>query len=362
MPYRSCSSCGLTVFTVAGHAHVGEECPRCGAKLDEGRRRLFEPGPGTEPRDRSIHAPPSPEVAHDERVRARAGRGRDLPLLDGIHHISAICSDARRNVDFYTRVLGLRLVKQTVNLDPPPVYHLYYGDETATPGSILSFCEFPAAAPGRAGAGMVHQVRWRLASEPALAFWERRLAAEGVEVTGASAAQALRFRDPDGLTLELAAVDIDDPPLRSLADDIPAEYALLGFEGVRAYSPQPEREERLLTDALGFSAMAPGLFALNGGIRWASYAYDEAPAAEGFHGAGTVHHVAWACHDEQHERWRERLLAHGASVTPILDRRYFRSVYFYEPRGVLFEIATLGPGFATEEEPDFLGEHVRLPP
>src|SRR5947199_7791811 len=155
--------------------------------------------------------------------------------LEGLHHITAITGDAQANVDFYARVLGLRLVKKTVNFDAPDVYHLYYGDERGTPGSILTFFEFPGAAPGRAGAGMIHRLRWRVGSEEALRFWGERLAHEGVESTQTGEQLSLRFRDPEGLDLELAVVENEDEQLRATAEGIPPQHALLGFDGVRAY-------------------------------------------------------------------------------------------------------------------------------
>ena len=281
--------------------------------------------------------------------------------LDGIHHITCITADAPGNVDFYARVIGLRLVKKTVNFDAPDVYHLYYGDERGAPGSILTFFEFPGAAPGRAGAGMIHRLRWRVGSEDALGFWAERLAHEGVELDRSDDEQALAFRDPEGLGLELAVVDVDDAPLRAQADGIAPEHALLGFDGVRAYSPAHEREERLLTGVLGFAMTGPGAYVLDGARR-APYVHDEPPAAVGIQGAGTVHHIAWCDRDDEHAAWRERLAQVGARPTPIIDRQYFLSIYFREPRGVLFELATPSPGFAIDESPDHLGEALRLPP
>jgi glyoxalase family protein len=281
--------------------------------------------------------------------------------LDGIHHITCITADAPRNVDFYARVLGLRLVKKTVNFDAPDVYHLYYGDDRGSPGSILTFFEFPNAAPGRAGAGMIHTLRWRVASEDALAFWAERLVREGVELDSAGHA-ALHFRDPEGLALELAVVETTDAPLRARADDIPAANALLGFDGVRAYSADFEREHRLLTRELGFAMSSPASYVLEGGRRRATYAYDEPPPEAGLQGAGTVHHIAWCDRDQDHAAWREQLARIGARPTAIIDRLYFLSIYFREPRGVLFELATPSPGFAIDEDPEHLGEELRLPP
>jgi glyoxalase family protein len=283
--------------------------------------------------------------------------------LDGIHHITCITADAPGNVDFYARVLGLRLVKKTVNFDAPDVYHLYYGDERGAPGSILTFFEFPDAARGRAGAGMIHRLRWRLGSEGALGFWAERLAREGVQFDESGGdRRSLAFRDPEGLGLELAVVESDDEPLRAAADGIPAEHALLGFDGVRAYSPSPSEEERLLTEQLGFTMTAPGSYVLEGGRRRATYTHDQPPAAVGMQGAGTVHHIAWCDRDADHEAWDERLAQIGVHPTPIIDRQYFLSIYFREPRGVLFELATPSPGFAIDEDLEHLGEQLRLPP
>src|SRR5688500_16540012 len=164
--------------------------------------------------------------------------------LHGIHHVTAVTADAPRNVDFYARVLGLRLVKKTVNFDAPDVYHLYYGDERGSPGSAMTFFEFPGAAPGRAGAGMVHRVAWRVAGEASLAFWADRLGAEGVATDAEDG--ALRFADPEGLELELAAVETPDPPLCARTEGIPEEHAIAGFHAVRAYAADPARSESLL--------------------------------------------------------------------------------------------------------------------
>jgi glyoxalase family protein len=282
--------------------------------------------------------------------------------LDGIHHITCITADAPRNVEFYARALGLRLVKKTVNFDAPDVYHLYYGDERGAPGSILTFFEFPDAAPGRAGAGMIHRLRWRVGTTVALEFWAERLAREGVEFDDRGGEAALGFRDPEGLALELAVVETGDEPLRADAADIPAEYALTGFDGVRAYGPGRELENKVLTDVLGFAIAGPGEYVLEGGLRRARYDYDEPPSAVGLQGAGTVHHIAWCDQDDTHAAWREHLLAGGLHPTHVIDRQYFLSIYFREPHGVLFELATPSPGFAVDEDPAHLGEELRLPP
>jgi glyoxalase family protein len=279
--------------------------------------------------------------------------------LEGIHHITAITGDARKNVDFYARLLGLRLVKKTVNQDDPSVYHLFYADEKGSPGSDLTFFEFPGVAPGKAGDGMVHRIVWRVGSAKALDFWTERLAGEGYE--SASEGDRLRFADREGLAHELAVVETPDAPLVANHPEIPFELALQGFDGVRAYSSDPERSRSLLEDALPFEPADEGWQA-RGERRGSFYVYDEPPAERGIQGAGSVHHVAWASHDEDHERWRERVLAAGAPATPVIDRFWFRSVYFREPSGVLFELATFSPGFAADEPLEHLGETLVLPP
>jgi glyoxalase family protein len=281
--------------------------------------------------------------------------------LEGIHHISAITGDAPGNVEFYTGVLGLRMVKKTVNQDEPNVYHLFYGDEHGSPGMDLTFFEYPGAAPGVAGAGMVHRIVWRVASAQALEFWRERLAAHGVGVE--LTARSLLFLDPEGLGHELVLSASEDEPLSAAAPDIPAEHALQGFDGVRAYSSAPARSERLLGAALGFERDQGELWEVRGERRGSFYAYDPAPPEiNRRQGAGTVHHVAFAARMEELEPWRTRVAEGGASPTPVVERFYFKSVYFREPSGVLFEIASIGPGFAVDEDERHLGERLSLPP
>jgi glyoxalase family protein len=280
--------------------------------------------------------------------------------LDGIHHVTCITADAPRNVDFYTRVLGLRLVKKSVNQDDPTVYHLFYADEAGTPGSDITFFEYPGVRRGRAGAGMIHTVAWRVSSPEAIDFWEQRLATETAVVDRRDG--RLTFEDPEGLRHELLAVETPDAPLIAEHPEIPPELALQGFEGVRAFSADPGTSRELLEAFLGFAPRGSEAWEARGPSRGGRYAYDRPPAEQGFGGAGTVHHVAWSSTMDDHAAWRERVVAAGLTPTPIIDRFWFRSVYFREPSGVLFEIATLGPGFAVDEDPEHLGEHLVLPP
>jgi glyoxalase family protein len=275
--------------------------------------------------------------------------------LAGLHHITMITGDAQRNVDFYAGVLGLRLVKKTVNFDAPEAYHLYFGDEQGTPGSILTWFEFAGAARGRAGAGMIHTLQLGVGSEASLDFWQERLG------RGERGDGSLRFEDYDGLGLELVVAELGNAPLRARHPEIPAEHAILGVEGARAYSDYATVEERMLTDVLGFAHEGGGEYLLKGSERRFRWAYDPAPDTRAVQGAGTVHHIAWATPDDEQLPWRQRIRDAGDYVTPVLDRDYFRSIYFREPRGVLFEIATMGPGFAVDEDPDHLGEELRLP-
>jgi glyoxalase family protein len=282
--------------------------------------------------------------------------------LDGIHHITAITADAQSNVDFYAGTLGLRLVKKTVNQDDPSVYHLFYADEDGDPGSDLTFFEYPGIHPGRAGAGMVHRVVWRVGSTDALDFWAGRLDAAGLESARSDERPALTFRDPEGLEHELLVSDSDDEPLIADHPEVPSELALQGFDGVCAYASDPAASARLLGDALGFEARDERLWEARGDRRGSLYAYHDPPADRGLQGAGSVHHVAWAAAPEDHEAWRARVIEGGARPTPVIDRFYFRSIYFREPSGVLFEIATIGPGFTVDEPLESLGEKLSLPP
>ena len=280
--------------------------------------------------------------------------------LDGLHHITAITGDAPRNVDFYTRVLGLRMTAKTVNQDDPSVYHLFYGDEHARPGADLTFFEYPGAIPGRPGAGMVHRIVHRVASPDTLAFWDRRLA--DLDVPHTTTDGSVVLHDPEGLSHELVVDASGDPPLTAVHPEVPEEHALQGFEGVRAYAARPEQSAAVLTRLMGAEEDGDR-FVLRGDRRGGWIALDPAPEQPGRQSAGTVHHIAWGTYDEDLPQWIARVTEAGIPNSGYVDRHYFHSLYFREPGGVLYELATEEPGFLvdglTVEE---LGTKTILPP
>jgi glyoxalase family protein len=280
--------------------------------------------------------------------------------LDGIHHVTCITADAPGNVRFYAGTLGLRLVKKSVNQDDPTIYHLFYADEEGGAGSDITFFEYPGAGLGRAGAGMVHRIAFRIPSEASLDFWAKRLGDAGVDAFRDG--DRLRFNDPEGLGLELVVDTSGDEPLMAKHPEIPQDHALSGFEGVRAYVGDLERSKKVFEEALNFETASESSWTIRGHSRGSSFEFDEAPSARGLQGAGTVHHVAWATPMDEHAAWRERAAQAGLQVTPVIDRYYFKSIYFREPSGILFEIATQGPGFAVDEPIEHLGEALALPP
>ena len=292
--------------------------------------------------------------------------------LDGIHHITAITGDAPRNVDFYTRVLGLRMTAKTVNQDDPSVYHLFYGDENAQPGADLTFFEYPGAIPGRAGAGMVHRIVWRVASPEAIDFWAARLGDDGVAAERDG--DALRFADPEGLDHEVVVDASGDEPLIADHPEIPAALALQGFEGVRAYSFRPDHSALVLERLMGAvrrdgagetedgAESEAATFELRGERRGGWIAWDPAPAERGRQSAGTVHHIAWATTDADMPSWIDTVSAEGIPNSGYVDRHYFHSPYFREPGGVLYELATREPGFTVDGPVDELGTKLILPP
>jgi glyoxalase family protein len=281
--------------------------------------------------------------------------------LDGVHHVTAITADAQASVDFAVGVLGLRLVKTTVNFDAPDMYHLYFGDETGSPGSILTFFEIPGSAPGRPGAGMIHRILWRVGSPSALDHWERRLADAGRPVERGEG--RLISSDPEGLGLVLVPDGPDDGAPRTARSQVPPEHAIRGILGVRAYAAgRRDRTADLLTGGLGFTAAGEGRWETRGAPRPGHNLLEPAPPERPEPGAGTVHHRARSTPHHHPQAGGRRIAEAGARPTQIIDRQYFHSIYFREPGGVLFEIATPSPGFAVDEKPEHLGEALRLPP
>ena len=279
--------------------------------------------------------------------------------LDGIHHVTCITGDAPRNVDFYTRVLGLRMVKKTVNQDDPTVYHLFYADEAGTPGSDITFFEYPGVRRGSAGAGMVHTVQWRVGSEAALDFWESRLAGE------AGASRDADERDVRGSGGPAASARRVDGRRRTAHRGASRGSGRACAAGLRRRARVRRARRRAAGCSRRRSDSSPSAddtWEARGPTRGGLYAYDEPPAERGLGGAGTVHHVAWATQVDEQDAWHARVAAAGMHPSPIIDRFWFRSIYFREPSGVLFELATLGPGFSVDEDPEHLGESLILPP
>ncbi|MGI8713906.1 MAG: VOC family protein [Solirubrobacteraceae bacterium] len=280
--------------------------------------------------------------------------------IEGIHHISLITGDAPRNVDFYARVLGLRMVKKTVNQDDPGVYHLFYADEHGSPGADITFFEYPDAQPGRAGAGMLSRIAHRVAGDDALDYWADRLGVEGIVTERATG--RLRFADPEGMGHELVVSQVPDAPLIAAHREVPPRFALQGFDSVHALVRDPEHSEALLAQTLGFASVAPHDWEARGERRGGRIVF-EGSDVRAIPGAGTVHHIAWSVLASELADWRQQVANAGARPTPVIDRFWFESVYFREPGGILYELATLdGAGFAADEAPEQLGRTLVLPP
>ena len=287
--------------------------------------------------------------------------------IAGIHHVTAMASDPQANVDFYTGVLGLRLVKKTVNFDDPGTYHLYYGDEVGHPGTIMTFFPWPLARRGVQGAGQATVTSFAV-PEDSLGFWTERLARLGVTFDGVKTRfdeEVLTLLDPDGLRLELVA-RADGRP--GWADGpVPAEHAVRGFDGVTLTEWNLDVTQNVLAGTLGFRRVGEEgdrvRFEAASGEGSRVDVLASPSAARGRVSAGTVHHVAFRAADEADQlAWREAVGESGLYVTPVLDRQYFRSIYFREPGGVLFEIATDPPGFTWDEPVESLGSGLKLPP
>jgi glyoxalase family protein len=288
--------------------------------------------------------------------------------ISGIHHVTAIASDPQRNLDFYTQVLGLRLVKRTVNFDDPGSYHFYFADEVGSPGTILTFFPWPGAARGRSGVGQVSVTSFSV-SEGSLKYWDERLIVAGATVEKSAkrlGEEVLTVTDSDGLKIELIASSWGGESHTWAGSTVPFEHAVRGFHSVTLLEQGYERTAKLL-ETMGFHKGAEEgnrfRFEVGGGGQGARV--DVLCASEAPHGrigAGTVHHVAWrAADDEDQKSWRRRLVEHDLDVTPVMDRCYFHSIYFREPGGVLFELATDSPGFTIDEPAETLGESLKLP-
>jgi glyoxalase family protein len=290
--------------------------------------------------------------------------------IPGIHHVTAICGDPQRNLDFYSGVLGLRFVKRTVNFDDPASYHLYYGDAVGSPGTIMTFFAWPGAPRGRRGVGQLTVTAFAV-PERSLAFWGERLGGHGVAVEGPlrrGDEEYLALEDPDGLRLELVGWATASGGRVWADGPVPPEHAIRGFFGVSLCERDEGPSAQLLTGTLGFAldARDGDRFRYRGREGEMGSVVDllhRPEATPGTVAVGTVHHVAWRARDDEEQRgWRSRLVDQGLQVTPIIDRRYFRSIYFREPGGVLFEIATEPPGFTVDEPEPELGSRLQLPP
>ncbi len=288
--------------------------------------------------------------------------------ITGLHHVTAIAGDAGANLEFYTNVLGLRLVKKTINYDDPETYHFYYGDGLGTPGTLLTF--FPWSANAEKGRGGVHQANVISLAIPtaSLGYWTHRLVEKQVKFTGPTekhGSKILSFQDPDGITLELVTIDAPPPNVQPWRDaPVPVEHAIHGIHSVQLWVLESKRTVELLqklnydvTSSEGnITRLAPKTGFGNIEVR----ATGQFLAGRG--GVGTIHHIAFRVADDAAQAEAKKLVMHESlSVTPVQDRHYFRSIYFREPGGVLFEIATDIPGFTTDEDVEHLGEVLKLP-
>ena len=298
--------------------------------------------------------------------------------FSGLHHVTAVTANAKQNLAFYTNVLGLRLVKKTVNQDDVSAYHLFYGDERGHAGTEVTFFDWAGMAPNMPGAGGISEIGLRVPDRAALAYWVQRFDDLGVEHAGIeefAGHPTLRFRDPEGQRLALVAggSDAEFSPWRK--SPVPAEHQIRGLGHIGITVSRLEPTERTLLDVLGFRkvgefpslehpSVTTHLYESRAGGPGTEVRVDARPDLRPAQlGSGGVHHVAFrAANDEEHKAWRDRVRAAGLGITDVIDRFYFKSLYFREPGRVLFEIATDGPGFATDEDPEHLGEGLALPP
>ncbi len=289
--------------------------------------------------------------------------------LAGIHHITALAGDAQRNAEFYTAILGLRLIKKTVNFDAPDVYHLYYGDNLGTPGTLITFFPFPRAARGSRGAGEVSSISFH-APANALDYWITHLTKRGVSLDVSESGQGgfrLTFQDPDALSIHLDFSSHRDSFVGWSSSPIPPQYAIRRFSGLTLSVHEVDRTSAFLSNVMKFSRIASDgknrLFTA-GTDHSVTITLREHPTdAHAGLGAGSIHHVAWRVPDPScQEEWQAAIRQAGTYVTEVADRQYFQSIYFREPGGILFEIATDGPGFLIDESWESLGTELMLPP
>src|SRR5688572_21483143 len=288
----------------------------------------------------------------------------------GLHHITAIAGYAKRNYDFYTQVLGLRFIKKTVNFDDPKTYHFYFGDEAGSPGTILTFFPWEGIPKGKQGSGMPTEIAYAVPNG-SLNFWKQRFTDFYVRVTGTGmrfGEEYLSFEDPDGLPLTLIVTNQDDNRKPWETEEVKAENATKGFHSITLTLMNVKETARILTDIFEYE------FTGQEGNRYRYTTHTVANASivdlieapnerRTGNGAGTIHHVAFRVKDEKVlMAFREKILAHGLNITPKIDRNYFYSLYFREPGGVLFEVATDNPGFSIDESVHELGKHLKLPP
>lgn len=290
----------------------------------------------------------------------------------GIHHVTAIASDPQRNIDFYTRVLGLRLVKLTVNYDDPHTYHFYYGDKAGHPGTILTFFPWPGAPQGRRGTGQATVTSF-LVPEESMEFWKERLRQNKVRTEEPvhrfkNEEESVTFYDSDDLKLELVVGSSTEDYIPWERSPVPEKYAIRGFHGVTISEEGYEKTASLLKDTMGFRLVDEEgeRFRYEASLGGSSSYVDllcQPALPRGEVLAGTVHHVAWRTPDDNQQKdWRREIIKAGLNPTPVIDRQYFHSVYFREPGGVLFEIATDPPGFTIDEPEEKLGTSLKLPP
>jgi glyoxalase family protein len=289
--------------------------------------------------------------------------------LPGIHHVTAITGDVQKCVDFYVGVLGLRFVKKSINQDVPDTYHIYFGDDLGSPGTAMTFFGWPAWPKRRTGSGQVTTVSFTV-PQRSLDFWNNRLSKLGVQTSRTSrfGTDAIVVADPDGIELELIAQSSDQPWVPWQDGPVDEEHAIRGFHSVTLTVAEATATFDLLVKTMGFRTVAHEghrtRFETGQGGPHAILDVIESPEGpEGEESIGTVHHVAWRAADAGHQaEWREVLVKAGRNVTPVIDRYYFKSIYYREPGAVLFEIATDGPGFTVDETAESLGSSLSLPP